>query len=245
MTLNAMIKAAAAAALAGLAACSTPEDPKAFAHDPYEGTNREIHDFNTGLDMVALRPAALLYDFVAPDLVKHLVGNGLNTLDTPGDVVNHLAQGEVMAAGRQTLRLGINLVLGLGVLDPATDFGLPPEETDFGITLARAGAEEGAYLAVPFLGPKTERDFAGTIVDAILDPVGVAAAAAGVPAAATIGRRALDVTDARSRNFDAVDRALYESEDSYVATRAAYLQIRRRAVAGGATAESLPDVFQE
>lgn len=245
MSPNRMIKAAAVAALASLAACSAPEDKTVFVHDPYEQTNRDLHEFNRGLDTVALRPAAILYDMAAPGLVKHLVGNGLDTLDTPSSAVNHLLQGDVMAAGRQALRFGVNVVFGLGVLDPATDFGLPREETDFGVTLAKAGAREGAYLSVPVIGPATERDLAGRIVDAALDPVGMVAAAAGVPMAATIGRRAADAVDARDRNFDAIDRALYESEDSYIATRTAYIQLRRRAVAGGATADALPDVFQE
>ena len=39
--------------------------------------------------------------------------------------------------------------------------------------------------------------------------------------------------------------ALYEVEDSYVTVRSAYLRRRRRQVAGGATAEQIPDVFAE
>ena len=242
---RAAARAAAALSLAALAACSTPADPKTFAHDPYEATNRDVHGFNKGVDTVALRPAAYVYDAAAPQLAKHLIGNALDTLDLPGTAVNHLLQGDPVAAGRMTLRLGLNLIMGLGVLDPATEFGLPKEETDFGVTLARAGVPEGAYLEVPLLGPHTERHLAGRVGDAVLDPVGWVAAAAEVPLAFTIGRRGVEVVDARARNFIAVDRVLYESEDSYVAARAAYLQLRRRAVSGAATAETVPDVFAE
>ena len=51
------------------------------------------------------------------------------------------------------------------------------------------------------------------------------------------------VVEARAYNMTAIDQLLYESADSYVATRSAYLQVRRRQVAGGVTEDQLPDVF--
>ena len=45
--------------------------------------------------------------------------------------------------------------------------GLEERDTGFGETLAVWGANEGAYLVLPVLGPSTERDTAGLIVDAL------------------------------------------------------------------------------
>ena len=51
-------------------------------------------------------------------------------------------------------RFGVNTLAGAaGLLDPATEFGLPLEPTDFGVTLASWGANEGPYVEAPSLWP--------------------------------------------------------------------------------------------
>ena len=51
-------------------------------------------------------------------------------------------------------RFAVNTVAGAGgALDPATEFSLPRENTDFGITLASWGVDEGPYLELPLFGP--------------------------------------------------------------------------------------------
>lgn len=235
-------KFAAFAGILILAGCGGPGPGANFVHDPYEQTNRSMHELNKGFDTVLLRPAAQVYDVATPALVKHLTQNALHMLDLPADVVNHLLQGNYMASLRMAGRLGVNLIMGAGVLDPATELGLPKEETDFGMTLASVGVNEGAYLEVPFFGPMTERNFAGRIMDILFDPLSFLTV---VPTVASISATSVGLVDARYRYFDLIDRTYYESEDGYIAARTAYLQLRRRAVAGGATAESLPDVFAE
>lgn len=241
------LRAAAAVALAAaLGACAAaPQDPQAFAYDPYQPLNRDFHGFNKGLDTIALRPAAYVYGEVTPALVRHLLGNAFDTLDMPGIAVNHLLQGDVLAAMRAAGRLGVNLIAGLGVLDPATEFGLPREDTDFGLTLASWGVEEGAYVELPVFGPSTERDVAGRVIDSALSPLTWIAPAADLPAAVGYGVRGLEAVDFREANYETLDRILYDSEDSYIAAQTAYLQLRRRAVAGGASEDALPDVFAD
>ena len=99
-------------------------------------------------------------------------------------------------------------------------------------------------MELPFLGPSTARDAVGRLADVFLDPVSYALSGVAVGDYLFV-RVPIQVVDARARNKSAIDQVLYESEDSYVASQSAYLQIRRRRVDGGVTADSLPDVFAE
>ena len=45
------------------------------------------------------------------------------------------------------------------------------EDTDFGQTSGRVwGVGEGSYLELPLIGPSTERDAVGRLVDLVIDP---------------------------------------------------------------------------
>jgi len=236
---------AAVCAVAGATAACSPAPPDAgFAHDPWERTNREIHSFNKGWDTVLIRPAAEVYDAVAPGLVRMLIGNGLDMLDLPAIFVNQILQGDAEAALATAGRFGVNVVMGGVLLDPATELGLPKASTDLGVTFARWGVEEGPYVELPFLGPATVRDGVGRVTEIALDPFNFLT---GVPELDALGpgTAAAGVLEFRASNATVIDQSLYESADSYVTTRAAYLQFRRRQIAGGATAEALPDVFAE
>ena len=237
----------AALALFGLAACATADPNDLSATDTTPGVNRAIHDFNVALDRNLVRPAAQGYDFVTPTLFKHLIGNGFSHLELPGDFVNFLLQGEVTPALETLGRLTINTVLGIGVLDPATEFGLAKQETDFGITLGKHGVGEGNYLVLPVLGPSTTRDAVGRVVDMALSPTTyLGQIAPGAQPELGIALRVTEVVDTRDRYADVVDDILYESADSYVSLRSVYLQRRRALVAGEeAGAEALPDIFDE
>jgi len=238
----------AVAVVAGVAAC-TSADPNAdlSAADPYEGTNRAIHKFNLALDRNVLYPVAQGYDAVTPTTIKHILGNGFSHLDLPGNFANHLLQGEIDPALRTLGRFTINTVLGAGgLLDPATEFGLPKEDTDFGVTLGKAGVGEGPYLILPLLGPTTGRDLAGSIVDVAFRPTTyIGAIDASLTPEVPMAIRTLDVIDARDRNKDVIDDVLYKSEDSYVSLRSVYLQRRRALVAGDTSgADALPNIFE-
>mgnify|MGYP006278015127 CR=1 FL=1 len=238
---------AAALALTGCAGAGT--GASFSERDPYEDTNRSFHEFNLALDRNVLRPVSQGYDTVTPTLIQHLLGNAFSHLDTVGDFANYLLQGEMEAAGTALGRLTVNTILGAGgALDPATEFGLPKEDTDFGVTLGRHGVEEGAYLVLPFLGPSTTRDLAGRVVDRAFDPttyigLGVEGTAVDVTLPAS---GAVEVIDDRNRNADLIDDVLYESEDSYISLRTIYLQRRDALIAGGDDAgAALPDIFDD
>ncbi len=248
MTLtNAIQRCLALAAILGVAACATA-GPQAelSATDPHEGFNRNILDFNLALDRNLLRPTAQGYDFVTPALVKHLLGNGFSHLDLPGDFVNYLIQGEIDPALETLGRFTINTVLGAGgFLDPATEFGLLKNDTDFGITLGKHGAGEGTYWVLPIVGPTTTRDAFGGIVDFALSPTTyLGLIDPSLSREVGLALLAGETVDDRDRNGDLIDDVLYESADPYISLRSIYLQRRRSEVAGeDAGAEVLPDIF--
>jgi phospholipid-binding lipoprotein MlaA len=228
---------------AGLAGCaSSKTDVADGVNDPWEGLNRRTHALNVAIDEVALKPASEIYDSVTPDYGKYILTNVFNTLKLPRVFLNKALQGDVDGTLTALMRFGMNTAFGAGgLLDPATEMGLKFEDTDFGTTMAKYGVEEGPYVSLPLLGPSTVRDTVGLAVDLVTSPLLYIEGVGGTEI--NYGARAVQIVKFRSDNSAAIDQALYESEDSYVTTRAAYLQHRRREVAGEATEESLPSVF--
>jgi phospholipid-binding lipoprotein MlaA len=190
------------------------------------------------------------YATVVPDPIRRPVTNLATNLDLPGDILNDVLQGNAGDAGHNTFRLAVNATLGVGGLfDPASSMGLERRDTDFGETLHVWGAGEGTYIELPVLGPSTDRDLAGRIVDAALNPTRML-----IPADAQAARRAVNagaVLDTRDRFRDTIDSTLYESADSYAATRLIYLENRRfRLGQGGGAApdtglDAGPDPFAD
>ncbi len=242
----------AAALVAGLAvlvsACASPGPGASFEErDPYRETNEAIHEFNLAADRAVLRPVSQAYDTVTPTLVQVLLTNAFNHLDTVNDFTNYVLQGDVEAAGTALGRFTMNTVLGAGgLLDPATEFGLPKEDTDFGVTLGKYGVPEGAYLVLPLLGPSTSRDLGGAVGDMAMDPLTYSgvfnsnALNAFSPAA-----NGMEIVNNRAQNADLIDEVLYNSEDSYISLRTVYMQRRDAMILGDAADEALPDIFDD
>ena len=101
--------------------------------------------------------------------------NFLANLRSPVILVNDLLQGEWERAGTTTRRFIVNTTVGVGGLgDPASDFGFPAHNEDFGQTLAVWGLPEGPFLMLPVIGPSNPRDASGLAVDSlIIDPLGL------------------------------------------------------------------------
>ncbi|TNJ47523.1 VacJ family lipoprotein [Phaeobacter sp. B1627] len=210
-------------------ACAT-QDPVARANgeifDPYETTNRSIHQFNKGLDRYAFRPASKGYVTIVPPDMVTAFGNFAENLSKPGDAVNYLLQGNIKGAGQALGRFVVNTIFGIGGLgDPATDFKMAPARTDFGETLHIWGAGEGAYVELPGFGPSTTRDAVGIFVDFFTNPLSQLennpAEDLDIPA------KIVDQLGNRGTYSDTIDSILYESADSYAQSRQIYLQNRR------------------
>ena len=234
----------AALALGFLQACTDTGGTGASAADPYEATNRKVHNFNKAADRTVIGPVSEVYGKAVPGEVRASVSNGVSNLELPGDFINHVLQGDIQDAGETFFRFALNSTLGLGGLrDPAGDAGLYHRETNFGETLAIWGVREGAYLELPLAGPSSERDVVGKIVDFGIDPVQYI-----VPSDVNnylLGATVLDVANNRYEYRALVNTLLYESADSYSALRLSYLQNLARKTNGGITEDDLEDPYAD
>ncbi len=216
-------------AISFAAGCATKEGADLSpgeVFDPYEATNRGTHAFNVGVDRLLFRPAATGYTKFVPDPIEDSFNSFARNLSEPGDFVNSLAQGRFEVAGISLVRFLMNSTIGFaGLADPATDFGIPETDTDFGETLHVWGFGEGAYIELPFYGPSTTRDAVGVIADLFTNPLSFSFTRAleNPGLYAEIVERLSD----RGRYSDTVDSILYESADSYAQARLIYLQNRR------------------
>jgi phospholipid-binding lipoprotein MlaA len=217
-----------------LSACAAQTDEQRASgeiFDPYEDTNRKIHEFNKVIDKNLFRPASSGYVSVIPEPMVISFTNFSENLSMPGDVVDALLQGDFRTAGNGVARFAINSTVGfLGLADPATDFKIPQVDTDFGETLHVWGFGEGAIVELPFYGPSTTRDAIGIVANFFTNPITFAP----TRPIKNIGVYAelLERMGDRGNYSDTVDSILYESADSYAQARIIYLQNRRFELAG-------------
>jgi phospholipid-binding lipoprotein MlaA len=227
----------ALAAVATLGACAQSDQQLTHgeAFDPYETENRRMHAFNVSIDRAVLRPTAKGYRGIVPDDVETAVGNFATNVSTPVTIVNSILQGNGKEASQDFYRMVINTTIGLGgLIDVATDMNMPARsDADFGETLYTWGVAEGPYLELPLLGPATTRDATGRAVDLFTNPLGyILEAPESFYGKAASG---LETLGARGRYGDTIDSLLYDSADSYAASRSLYLQNRRYKVGKGGT----------
>ncbi|MEP5759134.1 MAG: VacJ family lipoprotein [Litoreibacter sp.] len=222
-------------ATASLAACSPAPTPVGI-QDTLEKPNRGVHAFNKGADKIVVRPASRAYGTVLPSPVRKGVSNFASNLSLPGMVINNLLQARIEDAGTNAFRFATNTVFGLGgLIDVATEAGIPLERTDFGETLYVWGAPEGTYVELPIIGPSTSRHTAGRIVDFFISPLNLidTSPAAEVAVGSIVSARIGD----RYTFSDLIDETLYESADSYTKAQLLYLQNRRFSLTGEAQVE--------
>lgn len=210
--------------LAGCASNSTVTS--ADIYDPREEANREVHELNLAIDKVIFRPVSNGYGTYVPEEGRLLVSNFADHLSLPADIVNNVLQGDLKGAGSNSFRLVFNTLFGFGgIADPSSAVHMPRRKTDFGETFHVWGVNEGAYVELPLLGPSTERDTVGTILDFTLDPVSLLLPNPEkyIGTGAIVADRLGDRYDLRTT----IDSVLYESADSYAQSRSLYLQNRR------------------
>lgn len=218
--LRPMLALAGAAVLAGCSAAA----PGAEVNDPYEGANRKVHAFNLAFDRAIFGPEAGPSPLPRP--VSRGLANFTDNLSTPSYAVNSLLQARPEPLVQNTFRFVLNTTVGIGgIFDPASKLGIPKAETDFGETLHVWGLPEGAFVMLPVLGPSTERDTAGRIVDAVIDPVGIMVDRP--ESDYLLAARVANKANERLVYSDTVGSILYESADSYAQLRLLYLQNRR------------------
>ncbi len=217
-----------------VAGCATPppaSDAAALqayqeANDPLEPANRVLYGVNNALDTYVLRPAAVAYRDVLPQPVRDAIHNELNNLSTPLELGNDMLEGKPRLAGNSYMRFLINTTVGgLGFFDPATGWGYPDHDTDFGVTFAIWGVPEGPFLFLPVLGPTNPRDAVGRGVEIVADPIGRFGQGA-VVTGLNWGRFAVNVVDARSRVLGEISQIKRTALDPYATFRSLYRQHR-------------------
>ncbi len=220
-----------------LAACS-PRPHGADIHDPFETVNRAWFERNLALEQAVTGRGTDGTEGVAADEavvtaqppsrggVQRRVRRVGSNLSHPSYIVNDLLQLRPDRAMGHFFRFAVNSTVGLGGLfDPAAAMGLHARPTDFGETMHRWGANEGAFVVLPLIGPTTERDAAGTLVDVALNPFRYVLG--GRESAAVTGARLAGRIGDRAAYDDLIDANVMRATDPYAQARLLFLQARR------------------
>ena len=217
----------ALAIAATLSACATGSNPR----DPLEGYNRAMFKFNDTVDQVALKPAATAYKTVTPSFVQTGVGNFFGNLADVWSAVYNLLQGKGEAGLQDVVRVSMNSTFGIfGLIDIASQAGIPKHSEDFGQTLGWYGVSPGPYVVLPLMGPSTMRDTVALPLDVVGDPWRYKDPT-NVRNIGTFTR----IVDKRAAYLDATNLMEAAALDRYEFIRDGYLQARESKVFDGDT----------
>lgn len=137
-------------------------------YDPLEPINRRVYYFNYQFDKYIFLPTVRFYRAVTPELLRTGVQNFFKNTDNITTAGNSLLQLKLKKAMRAIGRFSMNTAVGVGgLVDVASDMGMPKPYEDFGMTLAHYGVGKGPYLVLPILGPTFLRDSIGMGVDTL------------------------------------------------------------------------------
>ena len=225
--------------IAAVSACGKAEVARGI-NAPYEAHNRAVHEANKSIDRTILRPLAGGSGGIVPEPVMQGISNFAGNVSLPQSFVNDVLQANIDDAAHNFTRFLINTTFGIGgLLDPASAWGLPARDSDFGETLHVWGMAEGHYVELPLLGPSTKRDTLGKAVDIFTNPLSYILPTPekyAVPASSVMSR----IGD-RGRFGDTIDSILYDSADSYSQMRLLYLESRRYQLGGEQSEDAYDD----
>ncbi len=203
--------------------------------DCFEKINRATFAFNMALDKVLFRPVASGYRKL-PSPVRIGTSNALNNLSNLITIPNNILQGDLKAAGNNSIRFIINSTIGIvGIFDPANALGFEKlEKEDFGQTFGAMGIGEGCYLVLPVLGPSTVRDTVGSLVsmsggDAWYN-ITVKNDTQYLKESDYYFSKLGEGVDFRAKNLESFDSLEKTSVDFYATVRSLYLQDRKRKI---------------
>lgn len=225
-----LVLVAAGAALVG--GCAMNDTGASEVWDPIETPNRFIFSINRAVDIIAIRPVAVLYRDWMPKPAQRGVHNVLENLGEPVTAINEVVQGDPSRAATTLARFLVNSTIGVvGLFDVASAIGLTKTKEDFGKTVgyyAKVEPENGGpYIMLPLAGPSNARDAAGLMADYAVDPFRILTYALNVDWLLYSGTRyGATVIDTRVRTMYALDDLEKNSVDYYAALRSAYTQQR-------------------
>jgi phospholipid-binding lipoprotein MlaA len=223
-----------------LCGCATLPSGERDPRDRFERTNRAIYKFNDALDRGVGKPVANAYVKVTPAPVRTGVSNFFRNITYPTVIVNDLLQLKVKGFAADTARLVVNTTIGIGGLfDPASQFGLPAGDEDFGQTLGHWGVPPGPYIVLPVYGPSSVRDTTGLVGDHFTNPTTYVK-----NDYAYWGLTGMELVDRRAELL-ATDDILARSFDPYAFMRNAYLERREYQVKDGNVPEAEMELFED
>ncbi len=198
-------------------------------HDPFEGYNRAVYQFNQDFDQAFGKPISKAYNKVVPSPINKGITNFFSNLYDFTVLANDLLQLKFAQAAQDSLRILFNTTFGLlGFIDVSTYIELPRHNEDFGQTLGYWGVPPGPYFVLPFLGPSTIRDSTGIAVDwTFFDPI------FNQSVALRNSLLVMNFVDSRADLLGASRVLEIAALDPYVFTREAYLQRRQYLVYDG------------
>lgn len=209
--------------------CATLPEGERSAQDPWESYNRTMFSVNAGVDKVAIKPVTQAYRFVSPQFVETGVSNFFANLGDVPNMFNNFLQGKFEAGGNDLMRFLTNSTIGLGgLIDIASEAGMPKHDEDFGQTLAVWGVNSGPYLMLPLLGPSTLRDTAGLPVDYATSPGSYVS-----DDELRLGLTGLGIIDTRSSVMGAEELLGASIYSDYARMREFYLKSRESKVKDG------------
>jgi phospholipid-binding lipoprotein MlaA len=169
-TTTGMRKAAALALAAALAGCATTGGGAPSKADPFEPFNRVMYAIHEPIDTNIVRPIAQAWVDYVPQPIQSATRTFFGNIEDGFSALNGLLQGKWDKAGNDLGRLTVN-VWGFGVVDIASQAGIPKGDEDFGQTFGHWGIPQGPYLFVPLIGPTTVRDGTGLVIRAYASPI--------------------------------------------------------------------------
>jgi phospholipid-binding lipoprotein MlaA len=136
--------------------------------DPFESFNRSIYSFNSAFGGSVASEVATGYRATVPEEVQAAIDNFFTNLREPLTFVASTLNADFRNAGTSAGRFAINTTAGIGGLfDVATKVGWVSRPQDFGTTLCKYKLPAGPYVVLPFIGPSTVRDTAGSLASYI------------------------------------------------------------------------------
>ena len=203
--------------------CSNNISTNVTTLDPFESLNRKVFYFNKTLDDKIINPISKSYAENIPEKARNSIGSHLEWMNLPNTIINSTlqlnAENTILTSAKFLLN---GLTLGFYDLDNNETKVI---KKDFGSTLAKYKVPEGPFLMVPFLGPKTTRQFSGFIVDQQNHSNMISGKVDNI----NLIEQPIKIIHSREKLSDTID-SIYKSSDPYIKMRSFYLQNRRSTV---------------
>lgn len=214
-------------------------DPIAVEHskysyndeDPLEPFNRVMLDVNEFLEVLFIKPLALMYQTFLPPAVRHGVSNVFYNLTLPMQSIAYMVAGDPDKGFDELSRFFANTTFGIfGLMDASSAVGLEVAiPYDLDKAFAKMGVPEGPYIVLPILGAMTARHLFTFGAETFVDPVNIAANAYIHKNAALIKTGiGFGLTYAEAIDKYGEDTSLRKKLDFYISLREGYFQKRKQ-----------------